>query len=234
MKGLIQKDLLAAKSALMAFGGILLVVFILPVVFLTVSGESLLSEGVMGIFCVALLGIFCMVNMVVTMNFGGYDDQCGWDSFGNALPVSRAKIVLARYSADLLLTAASLAVLLVVQLIYRIGGGQPIVWYFPALLVMVCLIMVAVMNPIVYKFGAQKAGYIVAGLYMAIGLGSTALGNWAGEQVSHSDEAVDAVLDNMLDSGILPAATLLGLAVCMILYGLSILLSMRIYQKKEF
>lgn len=232
MKGLILKDLLAAKAAT-TLAGILIFVFVLLAAFLTVGGEDLLSAVVMGL-CVVLLGIFCIMNMMITMSFGSYDDQCGWDSFGNVLPVSRKQIVLARYGTDLLLMAVSLILLLVVQLICRIGTGYPIVWYFPALLVMVYLAMVAVMNPIIYKFGAQKAGYIVAGVYMAIGLGATALGNWAGEQVSHSDEAVDAVLDNILDSGILPVIMLLGLVVCVILFGLSILLSIRIYQKKEF
>lgn len=225
MKGLVLKDLLSARTALPT----LVVLLLLPISMMAVLGADG-SMVILGIF----VGILCTMNMVVALSFGSYDEQCGWDSFGGALPFSRKQIVLARYGADLILLLVSLLVVLVTQLVCLLIAGQPFIWYYPAVLVMFCLLTEALMNPVIYKFGAQKAGYIIAGISMAIGLGGSALGHWAGEQIAHSDEAVDAVLDNILESGILSVTMLLGVVGCVILFGLSILLSIAIYQKKEF
>lgn len=233
MKGLVIKDLLSMRTALPLLVVMLCVPMLIAVIPAAVGAQTV-SAGVLSVLYVAFAGMVCILNVVTSLSFASYDEQCGWDTFGAALPVSRAKVVLARYGAGALLLLGSVAALLLVQFFCLIGVGQPMDGYSPAAIVMICLTVEGVMHPIMYRFGAQIGGYIFAGTAMLFGLGMTALGRYMGEMSEMSEEEIDALIEQALSGHYFAIAAVIGVAVSAVLYGLSILLSVRIYQKKEF
>ena len=181
--------------------------------------------------CVCVTALLCIINSVVGMSFGSYDEQCGWNTFGCALPVSRAQTVLARYGAGLLLLGASLGILLTAQILCFIFTGEQIVWYYPAVLIILTLLTEGVMTPVIYQFGAQIGGYIFAALFMLAGIGGTA---FRSRTLEMSDEAFDAMIENGLQTHLFAKAAALTVLGSMILYVLSVPLSIHIFKKKEF
>ena len=91
MKGIITKDLLGLKQVAITMG--LLMVFYLFLGFM--SGDN---GGGMSYFSIMAL----VLNVMVPISCAGYDEQCDWDSFGAALPVSKNKIVICRYIVGLI------------------------------------------------------------------------------------------------------------------------------------
>lgn len=234
MKGLIRKDLLGLRQ--MAITMLLL-------------GGFYVALGAMNYRDGGMTNYFPMLAMIVTMMIpltcGGFDEQCDWDSFGNALPVSRTQVVAARYLVTLIVMAFTGALAVLSVLVYR--------WLFHtqgnaadcAIPLVIAILYASISHPVVYKFGVNKARYITIALMilplLAIGglIGSLM---FFGEEVSPSDLAVSAsdaeevIVDidvgAFLEAHALPMA-LGGLVVALVIFGLSFLLSVAIYKKKN-
>ena len=227
MKGLIIKDFMAVRTALPTLSVMLLLPLLIVIPMAAISGGLAVQT-----LCVCLTALLCIINSVVGMSFGSYDEQCGWNTFGCALPVSRTQTVLARYGAGLLLLGASLGILLTMQILCFIFTGEQIVWYYPAVLIILTLLTEGIMTPVIYLFGAQIGGYIFAALFMLAGIGGTALGR--SRTMEMSDEAFDAMIENGLQTHLFAKAAALTVLGSMILYVLSVPLSIHIFKKKEF
>ncbi len=152
---------------------------------------------------------------VLPVSLYAYDEKSGWCSYADAMPYSRAQQVSAKY-------ISALVFICLVMLICTVGKaltGDSFIEDF-SLLVMLCgtgLLSAAVLLPFVLKFGSEK-------------------GRWAYYAVIIIACVIAAAV---FDTGSAVALELTGTAVacilagCVLLFGLSWLLSIKIYEKRE-
>lgn len=152
---------------------------------------------------------------VLPVSLYAYDEKSGWCSYADAMPYSRAQQVSAKY-------ISALVFICLVMLICTVGKaltGDSFIEDF-SLLVMLCgtgLLSAAVLLPFVLKFGSEK-------------------GRWAYYVVIIIACVIAAAV---FDTGSAVALELTGtaaaciLAGCVLLFGLSWLLSIKIYEKRE-
>lgn len=208
-KGLIYKDLFLLKEAFPIVA--LAVLFLLFTIILGFSGGFLA-------LCIMLM-VFAVKVVESTLI---YDETDGWDSFVLTAPVSRKEIVRSKYLLQILFLAGaflvSAVILLLISLIPMFSGEE---WLFLMLFVGFCyaLFYGAVVIPIYLKFGQHASRYVafavlvvVAGLYGAT-FGITMFLEFAASRVPF-----------------LIGVLVLSLAA----YGVSYLVSQKIYAKKEF
>ena len=115
MKGIITKDLLGLKQIGLTMG--VLMLFYLLLGFLSMKD----SDGGMSYFSIMAL----VINVMVPLSCAGYDEQCGWDSFGAALPVGRNQIVVCRYLVGLIVMGFTTLIVLLANLVFAAFGGTP-------------------------------------------------------------------------------------------------------------
>ena len=208
-KGLIYKDLFLLKEAFPIVA--LAVLFLLFTIILGFSGGFLA-------LCIMLM-VFAVKVVESTLI---YDETDGWDSFVLTAPVSRKEIVRSKYLLQILFLAGafliSAVILLLISLVPMFSGEE---WLFLMLVVGFCyaLFYGAVIIPIYLKFGQHTSRYVafavlvvVAGLYGAT-FGITMFLEFAASTIP-----------------LLIGVLVLSLAA----YGVSYLVSQKIYAKKEF
>ena len=151
---------------------------------------------------------------VLPVSLYAYDEKSGWCSYADAMPYSRAQQVSAKY-------ISALVFICLVMLICTVGKaitGDSFIEDF-SLLVMLCgtgLLSAAFLLPFVLKFGSEK-------------------GRWAYYAVIIIACVIAAAV---FDTGSAVALELTGtaaaciLAGCVLLFGLSWLLSIKIYEKR--
>lgn len=162
MTGLVLKDLLCLRK----------------------GGLSVLVIG--GLYCLLaiagvwdaqfLAGFLAVLISMLPFNCFSFDHTAKWDVYACTLPVSRSRVVAARYITVLLLTAAGLVLSLAA------GGAAALFgklddWLTYLVACGVCMALAvlinAVMLPLLYKFGAERARIIFYGVLagvMAAGL----------------------------------------------------------------
>lgn len=222
MKGLVYKDLLALKQSMMTTAAIMVLYIVMGI--MSSDGSTL--------FCV-MAGV---MNMMIPLTCAAYAEQCGWDSFGNALPVSRTKTVLARYCTGMVVMLATLLLVAAAQVIMMFTGNSAMDWSVYIAVVLISLLINAVMNPIVYKFGVQKSRFVMMAVFLVPTIIFSAIAMLA---ITSENDLVINIVDSIgsfIDSltQIPDIVLMLGiLAVFAIIYALSILLSISIYKKKD-
>jgi len=157
MKGLIYKDLANLRKYIRQ----LLIIFgLFAVLFGIMQGNT---------FFVSAYGL--MVSMMIVLSSVSYDERAHWDGYALTLPLEVKTLVGSKYLLGLLAAAAGAVFALL------LGGVGTL--FFPAsfgesaLATGVCfcvaLIMIAVLLPLIYKFGTEKSRYLM----MVIFLGPT-------------------------------------------------------------
>lgn len=223
MKGIITKDLLGLKQVGLTMGLLMLFYIFLGFISMKDSGGGISYFSIMAL----------VINVMVPLSCAGYDEQCDWDSFGASLPVSKNKIVVCRYIVGLMVICFTTLVVLIANLMMAALGGTAagVAGYIVPILVSVYYI--ALMTPIIYKFGVQKSRFIVIAVMivpsmLAAGLGLMMMTNAAEEE----SPAFFHAIDSLAAVPAVPAmigATVIAAAV----YVLSMLVSIRIYNRKE-
>ena len=222
MKGLVYKDLLALKQSMMTTAASMVLYIVMGI--MSSDGSTL--------FCV-MAGV---MNMMIPLTCAAYDEQCGWDSFGNALPVSRTKNVLARYCTGMVVMLATLLLVAAAQVIMMFTGNSAMDWSVYIAVVLISLLINAVMNPIVYKFGVQKSRFVMMAVFLVPTIIFSAIAMLA---ITSKNDLVINIVDSIgsfIDSlAQIPDIVLMLviLAVFTVMYVLSILLSISIYKKKD-
>lgn len=216
MTGLILKDFLILSRTLRSY--LLILAIYVAVAFL-------------GYWSASFVGGFMMVMVaMLPMNVFAYDKQAQWDVYGLSLPVGRTKTVAARYLAVLIMFTASAVLTTVLGVVLTIAGRmeESLGEYLLACAICVVMSMLvnAMMLPILYKFGPERArimffgvmGVIVlAGVVFLIPLGGL---DWL--------KSLDAPL--LEQAAALPAA---ATAAGLVLLALSFLLSRHFYGSKD-
>ena len=216
MTGLILKDFLILRRTLRSY--LLILAIYVAVAFL-------------GYWSASFVGGFMMVMVaMLPMNVFAYDKQAQWDVYGLSLPVGRTKTVAARYLAVLIMFTASAVLTTVLGVVLTIAGRmeESLGEYLLACAICVVMSMLvnAMMLPILYKFGPERArimffgvmGVItLAGVVFLIPLGGL---DWL--------KSLDAPL--LEQAAALPAA---ATAAGLVLLALSFLLSRHFYGSKD-
>ena len=163
----------------------------------------------------------CALASFIPVTLLSYDTQSKWDVYFDTLPTSRAQYVSAKYLIGLILGELVLALTAVTQLLaIRLNGEIGLRQLLPLLcgLQVIALVPPALCLPLIFKLGVEK-GRVWFLVMIAVTFGGSAvlaLGVEEGESFSLP--------------GNLSIWLLLGAAV---LYGLSWLLSIRLYRTRE-
>ena len=147
MTGLILKDFLILRKTLRSY--LLILAIYVAVAFL-------------GYWSPSFVGGFMMVMAaMLPMNVFAYDKQARWDVYGLSLPVGRTKTVAARYLAVLIMFAASAVLTTVLGVVLNLAGRmeESLGEYLLAcaICVMIAMLVNAMMLPLLYKFGPERA-----------------------------------------------------------------------------
>lgn len=215
MRGLVMKDILVMKKNLKMY--ILFLAFYLAMAFVGVFGVSV---------AVAMTQVILMILPISSFN---YDEFYHWDRFAAILPVGRRVVVGGRYLFLLLLTFGALAYNMVVTVLVSMVRSTDLMECSITVLVSVSigLFIAAVMLPLCYRLGAERARPFL----FVIVLLPTLLG-----VLAYQSGALDWIdlkqLASVSEMTVLLFVT--GFFVAMLAaLGVSYLVSCRILEKKE-
>ena len=222
MKGIITKDLLGLKQVGLTMGILMLFYLFMGFMSMKDSGDGVSYFSIMAL----------VINVMVPLSCAGYDEQCGWDSFGAALPVSKSKIVACRYIVNLLVMGFTTLVVFLANMIFMAFGGTPTGLLGYLVPILITIFYISIMTPIIYKFGVQKSRFIIIAVMILPALLIAGIGMF---MANNADEKSSMLFDSMekLSSVPLIPAVILMTVAATVIFSLSMLLSMKIYNKKE-
>lgn len=172
-----------------------------------------------------LPAVVVMLSTVFPVNAFSYDHQSRWDQYAAVTPAGRKGIVGGRYlfTALLLLgmAAAAYAVTLVVELVQR-GQGSPLeLLGIVVTCIAIALLLDAVLLPLLFKFGAEKARVIMLLVFAVLAA--------VGVVFSRLTSRGLVELPDQMAAAAIAAVTALSAAI----FGVSYLISLRIMERKE-
>lgn len=209
MKGLMKYDLMQIGSGLK--GGFFVVYFLLMAVFNALSSDGNMFSYIL-IFISSMFGISAFT----------YEETYRWNRYTATLPVSTRQIVLARYLVIGIFILGGVGASLLLGAISVIAGTMQLTaaeWMLSMLeCLIVCILYQEIILPIMYRFGADR-GRIVMMLFFIILFGV----------LYAAVTLIDFVpLLTMTYSFIIAGA------VVIVLFPISVVISIRIRAKKEF
>lgn len=208
MAGLILKDLMSIQRQIKA-QAIMLIFFL----FISIFMQQSLILFTLIIFIVTFQAITALT----------YDEQSNWDKYANTLPISKGDIILSKYILSVLLMLFGLILALpIVFIIHRFTNTWESAEFFLTfnLLVTLAFCMLALLLPIYIKFGSIKGRMFL----IAICFIPSILFNLLKEYLPDITLTLSNLKQYMFFA---PFAGLLIL-------WLSSLISIAIYQRKEF
>lgn len=216
MTGLVMKDILVMRKTLKSYALFLCLYLLL----------SLL--GVFDIYFVtAMINVIIMMLPIGTFS---YDEVAKWDRYAMSLPLSRRRIVGARYLFALFMALMAAAFGLLAVVLLSIVGNVVLIEALSTILtsIGVGLFITDILLPLCYKLGPERARpylYLVVFLPLIALFGSYKLGLLDSIDLSWIDQLPDAGI--LFVFSLVPLGALAGLVV-------SFLISCRIMEKKEF
>lgn len=205
MKGLFYKDILMLTRSFRAYLAMTLFFIILA----TIRPDNSFW---------AVYGTFFFVTLISSLM--AVDEQSRWLSYCDILPLKRRDIINERYLLSLFLTAALVVLFLILSLIFR-HADMPTVLVTAGMMVALSLLAISVSMPINVKFGTAKGQMVRMTVIVVMVACGMFIINYAGP--------ITAILLQVRAS-----VLLFGLAAFIILiFALSWLLSIRIYEKKN-
>ncbi|MCH7321979.1 ABC-2 transporter permease [Solibacillus sp. MA9] len=208
MMSLVLKDLLNLQSYLKTI--IVFVVF-----------YSILSFSMDDVSFVA--GMLIILFAMIPISSFTYDQQAKWDVFGHTLPVTRKQMVQSKYVVALLFIVMGLVISLIITVTVTFikESSVEVVGLFASnsMVASVGLILLAVMLPLIYKFGVEKSRIMllaissmpIIALLLLSNLGVTIPSNIDWQKVTY----------------IVPV-------IALIIFTISYYISHNIYDKKDF
>ena len=207
MLGLLIKDLINLKKNVLP-----ILILVIAYMFLSVTSSSPHT------FC-AVISIICMMLPVTAL---AYDERSDWDKYSQIIPLSKKKLVAEKYLLGLILGAAAL----VINLLFCLIGFPNQLWELFVLCIeyiSIGMLYLAFVMPFMFKFGCEKGRLFMSAIIL---LPVIVLSLIAG---SISLDNTDVV-----PGGILTALIVATPVICAVVFFLSILISAKIYSKKEF
>lgn len=210
MLGLIKKDFLLIKANSKS----MIIIFI---IYLMMAFQGTFDVT----FIVPIIGIMLFISTF------SYDDFNNWNSYAVTLPDGRKNVVIAKYIASIILTIilGAVALAIGVGIGYAKTNSINLDETISALMgtVLSSVIIISLLYPIVFKFGATNGRIILFAVVFGIaGIGAL---------ISNFIDMTPVInMINELDNYALIAIPIISI----ILLGISYLISNKIYQNKEF
>lgn len=188
------------------------------------------------IICIILFGVFSIIgdnqsfllfvvlySALLPQTIMAYNEKNKWDRMALTMPVSRDQIVAERYIMSFTLVAVAFIICTVFSFAKSLIGGGSINEALQVVLLMggVTLIINSIYMPVIFRFGMERARLCVIIIAGAVGA------------VVYAVSSGEASGLTSLAEGIMNANVFLFLAVCLLIYILSMLVSMGIYSKKQ-
>ncbi len=152
-----------------------------------------------------------------------YNEKNKWDRMALTMPVSRDQIVAERYLMSLIMVAASFIICSLFSVATSVikGGGLDESLQIILLMGGMTIIINAVYMPVIFRFGMERARLCVIIIAGAVG---------AVVYMVSSGEAAGlaSLADKIMNTNIF-----LFLGICLLIYVLSMLVSMGIYSRKQ-
>lgn len=214
MKGLIKKEIYALGVYKRSF--LLILAFGLLFTWTMNAGSFYLP-----IMCLVIL----LSNILTCFTT---DEAAKWDRYVIAMPLSRLKIVLARYIVYFGMTILFMLIAFALDSAISLLKNSPIIIAEQLSacggITLLALLLGALVIPICYKLGAEKARFVVTIVYI---LPFVAL-------VLFTHRIEEFLLKANLSAQILTLLAILGVVVALAAYFLSAVISSKIYAKKEY
>ncbi len=204
MKGLVLKDLMTLKRDFKSY----LAIFVLYLFIDYQSGQSSLT-----------LAIGFIISTMLPIASISYDERSKWDKIANTMPVSRKEIILAKYALGRMFTVAAVtfsSIISVIMLKEKLA--------VPIAMTLVSLVYQAVLIPLLYKFGSER-GRIMMIAFMALPFAAFAL---AADFLKIDMSNFYIFIDNNMT-----VVTVCTVAAVLAIYTVSILVSIRMYEKRD-
>lgn len=205
MKGLLIKDAILIKKYCIFH-------FIISLLFFAISvanGSNLFFR----FYSVAMVSI-------IPITISAYDEQCKWNAYEAALPISRKQVVLEKYIVALILVIPTTIIYSAILLI--IGKENTSDIFAEASLMLLCgIIPPSIVLPIIYKFGYLK-GRIINFIIIAVLVALISITSFGYVSVTDSQ--------NLFNT----AFALIVFAATFVIFIVSLLISTAVYSKKEF
>ena len=209
MKGLLKKDLLMIVKYCRFL-------VLMCLVFAVMSGFSTEEDGSGNFF---FLVYPVLLGSIMPITLMSYDERSHWDLYCSTLPLSRKTVVNERYLLGLLCFLAFFAVTMLSQAVALLPRGRGAeLGDLVGVLCLIGLLPPAVMLPICFRWGVEKARilyYVLIGVMVAGGLIFSR----------------ELMLTGAMQMG--SAAWLIPL-LALLLFAASWVLSVKLYQKREF
>ena len=211
MKGLLIKDWLVIWRQCRY-------ILFVPVLFILISGIPV-NQGSSAFSAFATL-ILSMLPVTVL----GMDEQSRWDSYALTMPYTRQELVFSKYLLGFISSTAGFLLTFLAGILAR-PTAESIQQTFTIVLAgfILGMLYISFAMPLFFKFGVQKGRIwflvLIAALGGGIGLFTSILGE------TENEYALVASLSK-------PLYIIAGCTI--ILFSLSALLSIKIYQKREF
>lgn len=176
-----------------------------------------------------LFMLIILIGIMSTMTVFSLDKACGWDTYAISLPLTRKEIVEARYLfAFLIDIGVSLACCLLMLLRGLIKGGVNIPESLHSLfqILLVTILMQLLLFPVIYKLGVEKQIVYMA-VFICLSLGVLGLSQLDDNGAVLAGIRINA--EKIMQYGEIAAVILAAAGLF-----LSLWLSVRIYEKKEF
>ena len=205
MKGLFYKDILMLTRSFKAY--------LLMALFFIVLGTIRPNNSFWAVY-----GSFFFVTLISSLM--AVDEQSRWLSYCDIMPLRRRDIINERYLLTLILTAVLNVLFLILSMIFR-SADRATVLVSSGMMLALSMLASAISLPINVKFGTAKGQMVrMAVIIVMVGCGMFII-NYAG-----------VIIEKLLQ--VKAPVLLAGAAAAIILiFALSWLLSIRIYEKKN-
>lgn len=204
MKGLLLKEFYSLKKVLIVYPLILVIYSIIGII-----------TNNMGML-VAMVIVLC--SSLPQSSFRS-DEATKWDVFANTMPVSRKTIVLSKYLFVLITLVLTTALVLIPYFFVGKGGLGELRMIFIIDIVMGSLI-ISINTPVLIKFGSRTARFIIMGIlvvFMILIVGAVGIG---------LIDKLENAQPMILIAG--------GIALVAAVVSVSVVLSIKFYERKEF
>ncbi|MEE1242517.1 MAG: ABC-2 transporter permease [Frisingicoccus sp.] len=211
MSGLLFKEFYTLKRYIVSYGAVL-VMFVFISVYMK-------SAAYLQAMLAMSLGMLTFTGMT-------YDKMYGWDKMVLTMPVSRGTVVRSKYITSVLVAGASLAVSTLIGIVMMqfvpMEDGLAEMGVTAMVLFGVLMFAYAIILPLIYKFGVEKARiFMVAAIMVPIII------------LVSVAKYIPAQIVQYLDEHFL-FSSIIFIAAAFICYVISYFISVRIYSQKEY
>lgn len=208
MLGLVYKDLMVMRRTLLLYGAMGIVYGII----------ALYGDQYGMVFALMMI-----VSAMVPISAISYDERSKWDKIVNTMPLSRKEIVLSKYLLAILLTAISSVIIFA---FYMLVPEMPLEEkaVITAVMAMMAMIYQAALMPVMFKFGSEKGRTMMLAILFVPAVLIFAIGEM---NIIDVNTAISFLERNEAMIPYLMAGFVL------VIYSLSMALSVKIYEKKD-